>query len=131
VTEQPKPANVATAELLRRAEGLDALDAILPFDPRDRLAELLTDDDVATLKHLASEGMGDNTLKALASDLGYLEAWRTLATSKPLPWPAPESLLLKFVAHRLWDQVKRQENPAHDMPQKVEDGRHRRRFGGG
>ncbi|MEY9165172.1 hypothetical protein ABIE78_003291 [Sinorhizobium fredii] len=42
-----------------------------------------------------------NTLRALASDLGYLEAWRQLATGAPLPWPAPESLLLKFVAHHL------------------------------
>ncbi|PLU74741.1 integrase, partial [Sinorhizobium medicae] len=64
----------------RRAEELDALDAILPFDRRDQLAALLTDDDVATLKHLASEGTGENTLRALASDLGYLEAWCQLAT---------------------------------------------------
>jgi hypothetical protein len=55
-------------DVLLRAGELDALDAILPFDRRDRLAELLTDDDVATLKHLAREGMGDNTLRALASD---------------------------------------------------------------
>ncbi|THK33328.1 integrase, partial [Ensifer sp. MPMI2T] len=45
--------------VVRRAEELDALDAILPFDRRDQLAALLTDDDVATLKHLASEGMGE------------------------------------------------------------------------
>ncbi|RVI39969.1 integrase, partial [Sinorhizobium meliloti] len=95
----------------RRAEELDALDAILPFDRRDQLAALLTDDDVATLKHLASEGMGENTLRALASDLGYLEAWCQLATGAPLPWPAPEALLLKFVAHHLWDPVKRAEDP--------------------
>jgi hypothetical protein len=59
-------------DLLRRAEELDALDAILPFDRRNQLAELLTDEDVATLKHLASEGMGANTMRALASDLAYL-----------------------------------------------------------
>ncbi len=51
--------------------------------------------------------MGGNTLRALASDLGYLEGWCNLATGFPLPWPAPESLLLKFVAHHLWDPVKR------------------------
>ncbi len=106
----------------RRAEELDALDAILPFDRRDQLAALLTDDDVATLKHLASEGMGDNTLKALASDLGYLETWCQLATGSPLPWPAPESLLLKFVAHHLWDPAKRAEDPSHGMPAEVEAG---------
>lgn len=69
----------------------DALDAILPFDRRDHLAALLTDDDVATLKHLVQEGMGENTLRALAPDLGYLEARCQLATGAPLPWPAPES----------------------------------------
>ncbi len=106
----------------RRAEQLDALDAILPFDRRDQLAALLTDDDVATLKHLAQQGMGDNTLRALASDLGYLEAWSLAATGSPLPWPAPEALLLKFVAQHLWDPVKRAENPGHGMPAEVEAG---------
>jgi hypothetical protein len=43
------------------------------------LAALLTDDDVATLKHLAQEGMGENTLRALASDL-VSEAWCRLET---------------------------------------------------
>ncbi|QND44358.1 tyrosine-type recombinase/integrase (plasmid) [Rhizobium lusitanum] len=109
-----------TDPVQRRAEELDALDAILPFDRRDQLATLLTDDDVATLKHLAKEGMGDNTLRALASDLGYLEAWCGLATGAPLPWPAPESLALKFVAHHLWDPGERAEDPNHGMPADVE-----------
>ena len=112
---QPAPADPAQ----RRAEELDALDAILPFDRRDQLAVLLTDDDVATLKHLAGQGMGANTLRALASDLGYLEAWSVSATGAPLPWPAPESLLLKFVAHHLWDPAKRETNPEHGMPENV------------
>ena len=64
----------------RRALQLDSLSAILPIERRDRLAELLTDDDVETLKHLAREGMGENTLRALASDL---------PTSKPGPRPRP------------------------------------------
>nr|WP_200985175.1 tyrosine-type recombinase/integrase [Rhizobium rhizogenes]QCL10083.1 phage integrase family protein [Rhizobium rhizogenes] len=112
----------ADLPVLKRAEELDALDAILPFDRRDQLAALLTDDDVATLKHLAQEGMGDNTLRALASDLGYLEAWCQFATGSPLPWPAPEALLLKFVAHHLWDPVERAEDPNHGMPAEVEAG---------
>ena len=115
----PDPLSAAVA---RRAEALDAIAAVLPFDRRDQLAALLTDDDVATLKHLASEGMGENTLRALASDLGYLEAWCQLATGSPLPWPAPESLLLKFVAHHLWDPVKRKEDPTHGVPAEVEAG---------
>ncbi|NHT76884.1 site-specific integrase [Rhizobiaceae bacterium CRRU44] len=106
-------------DVLKRAEELDALDAILPFDRRDQLAELLTSDDDATLKHLASEGMGDNTMRALASDLAYLEAWCVLATGTPLPWPAPESLLLKFVAHHLWDPAERETNVEHGMPEDV------------
>ena len=58
----------------RRALQRDALPAILPMDRRDRPAELLTDDGVETLKHLAHEGMGESSLRALASDLAYLEA---------------------------------------------------------
>ncbi|WP_306909104.1 site-specific integrase [Rhizobium mesoamericanum] len=103
-----------------RAEALDALDAILPFDRRDQLAALLTDEDVATLKHLAQQGMGQNTLRALASDLAYLEAWCRHATGSPLPWPAPESLLIKFVAHHLWDPVERAMDPSHGLPAAVE-----------
>jgi hypothetical protein len=57
---------------------------------RDQLATRLTDDDVATLKHLAREGMGANTLRALASDLGYLEAWCELATGAPCPGRRPK-----------------------------------------
>jgi hypothetical protein len=51
---------------------------------RDRLAKLLTDDDVETLKHLPREGMGENNLRALASDLAYLEAWANAAADQPL-----------------------------------------------
>jgi integrase len=103
----------------RRALQLDALSAILPMERRDRLAELLTDDDVATLKHLAREGMGGNTLRALASDLAYLEGWAKAATGAPLPWPAPESLALKYVAHHLWDPAERETDPQHGMPAEV------------
>ena len=103
----------------RRALQLDALAAILPMDRRDRLAKILTDDDVAILRHLAREGMGENSLRALASDLAYLEAWAQAATKCPLPWPAPEDLVLKFVAHHLWDTAKRESDPAHGMPAEV------------
>jgi integrase len=113
----PKPSS--TDPKTRRAEALDTLDSVLPFDRREQLAGLLTDDDVATLRHLAREGIGDNSLKALASDLGYLEAWCQAATGQPLPWPAPEALLIKFVAHHLWDPVKRETDPAHGMPADV------------
>jgi hypothetical protein len=102
-----------------RALQLDALAAILPIDRRDRLAELLTDDDVETLKHLAREGMGEDSLRVLASDLAYLEAWADGATGQPLPWPATEALALKFVAHHLRDPSKRASDPRHGMPADV------------
>ena len=103
----------------RRALQLDTLSAILPVERRDRLAELLTDDDVETLKHLAREGMGENSLRALSSDLAYLEAWAQAATGASLPWPASESLALKFVAHHLWDPARRETDPQHGMPADV------------
>jgi hypothetical protein len=103
----------------RRALGLDTLSAILPMNRRDRLAQLLTDDDVATLKHLAREGMGENSLRALTSDLVYLEGWAAAASSAPLPWPATEALALKFVAHHLWHPAQRESDPRHGMPAEV------------
>ncbi|ANK94026.1 MULTISPECIES: site-specific integrase [Rhizobium] len=113
----PKSAPDAVA---RRAETLDTIAAVLPIDRRDKLAEILSDQDVETLRHLVNEGMGDNTLRALASDLGYLEAWCLAATGRSLPWPAPEALLLKFVAHHLWDPARRETDPEHGMPAAVE-----------
>ncbi|CAN7770234.1 site-specific integrase [Rhizobium leguminosarum] len=105
----------------RRAEELDTIAAVLPIDRRDELAELLTDQDVETLRHLVNQGMGDNTLRALTSDLTYLEAWALAATKKSLPWPAPEALLLKFVAHHLWDPQHHETDPDHGMPAAVEE----------
>ncbi|KRE11657.1 integrase [Bosea sp. Root483D1] len=104
----------------RRALQLDALAGILPLERRDKLATILTDDDVATLRHLAKEGMGENSLRALASDLAYLEAWSFASTGSALPWPAPEALVLKFVAHHLWDPTQRESDPAHGMPAEVD-----------
>lgn len=104
----------------RRAQELDTIAAVLPMERRDELAGLLTDQDVATLRHLVNEGMGDNTLRALTSDLAYLQAWSLAATRRSLPWPAPEALLLKFVAHHLWDPAKRENDPEHGMPAEIE-----------
>ncbi|WP_087001942.1 tyrosine-type recombinase/integrase [Rhizobium sullae] len=103
----------------RRAEQLDTIAAVLLTDRRDKLAELLTDQDVETLKHLVNQGMGENTLRALTSDLAYLEAWSVAATGSPLPWPAPEALLRKFVAHHLWDPSRREDDAEHGMPEAV------------
>nr|WP_236773885.1 site-specific integrase [Agrobacterium tumefaciens] len=105
----------------RRAEELDTIAAVLPIERRDELAELLTDHDIETLRHLVNQGMGDNTLRALTSDLAYLEAWGLAATGKSLPWPAPEALLLKFVAHHLWDPQHREADPDHGMPADIDE----------
>ena len=111
------PATDGTSDAsLHRANQLDALASVLPADRRETLAALLTDEDVAPLKHLVEEGMGANTLRALASDLGYLEAWALAATGRPLPWPAPEGVAIKFLAHHLWDPEKRETDPAHGIP---------------
>lgn len=64
--------------------------------------------------------MGENTLRALTSDLAYLQAWSLAATGACLPWPAPEALLLKFVAHHLWQPEQRGIDPHHGMPADVE-----------
>ncbi|WP_064710129.1 site-specific integrase [Rhizobium bangladeshense] len=111
----------SSGSVTSRAEALDAIAAVLPINRRDKLAEILTDRDVETLKHLVKEGMGENTIRALTSDLAYLEAWSLAATGRPLPWPAPEALLLKFVAHHLWDPARRESDPGHGMPAEVEE----------
>lgn len=112
----------------QRAEQLDTIAAVLPMERRDELAELLTDQDVETLRHLVSEGMGENTLRALTSDLAYLQAWSLAATGTSLPWPAPEALLLKFVAHHLWDPAKHAVDPHHGMPADIEISLRDQRF---
>ncbi|MBO9127693.1 MULTISPECIES: site-specific integrase [unclassified Rhizobium] len=104
----------------RRAVELDTIASVLPIERRDELAELLTDQDIETLRHLVNEGMGANTLRAITSDLAYIEAWALAATEQSLIWPAPEALLLKFVAQHLWDPQKRASDPDHGMPADVE-----------
>jgi hypothetical protein len=104
--------SVPAAHRLARTSALDALACILPVERCDWLAEVLSDD-IATLRHVVERGMGENTLRALASDLGYLESWGTAATGSPLPWPAPELLVMKFIAHHLWDPAKRESDPSH------------------
>ena len=112
----------------KRTETLDTIAAVLPIDRRDELAELLTDQDVETLRHLVNEGMGANTLRALTSDLAYLQAWSLAATGASLPWPAPEAILLKFVAHHLWQPEQRDIDPHHGMPAAVEQSLREQRF---
>jgi hypothetical protein len=57
----------------------------------------------------------------VTSDLAYLEAWGLAAAKRSLPWPAPEALVLKFVAHHLWDPEKQAADPSHGMQVEVND----------
>ncbi len=99
----------------------DALDGLLPLARQEQLSSLLSPTDLATLRHLVTTGMGQNTARALASDLAYLERWCLAATGSPLPWPAERDLLLKFVAHHLWDPIRKETDPGHGMPEEVAD----------
>jgi integrase len=98
---------------------IDALAGLLPMAARDRLAETLTPAEIDTLTHLAKTGTGPNSLRALASDLAYLEAWARASTNAPLVWPASETTVLRFIAHHLWDAEEREKNPEHGMPEAV------------
>ncbi|MEJ5083672.1 MULTISPECIES: site-specific integrase [unclassified Ochrobactrum] len=118
----------SSGSIEKRAETLDMIAAVLPLNRRERLAGLLTDQDIETLRHLVNEGMGENTLRALTSDLAYLEAWSIAATGSRLPWPASEALLLKFVAHHLWRPQQREIEPDHGMPADVEEELRQRGF---
>lgn len=102
------------------SDRLGGLVSVVSFERQEVVSALLTDDDLATLKHLARKGTPENSLRALTSDLASLEGWCQAATGRPLPWPAPEALVLKFVAHHLYDPVEREHNPNHGMPAAVE-----------
>jgi integrase len=103
----------------RRFAELDALAGVLPYHRRDELSALLSDADVATLRHLVESGMGANTLRALASDLAYLERWCLAGTGAALPWPAPRALVVKFLAHHLYDAARKEADADHGMPDDV------------
>lgn len=102
------------------AERLGSLISIVSFDRQDVISALLTDEDLTTLRHLTCKGTPDNTLRALTSDLACLEGWCLAATGELLPWPAPEALVLKFIAHHLYDPEERTRNFGHGMPEAVE-----------
>ena len=98
---------------------IDPLARLLPLAARDRLADALGPAEIDTLAHLAKAGTGPNSLRAFASDLGYLEAWSRAAISAPLAWPVTETTVLRFIAHHLWDKEEHEKNPEHGMPRDV------------
>jgi hypothetical protein len=107
-----------------RAEALDTIAAVLPLERRDELAELLTDQDVATLRHLVNEGMGKNTLRPC------LPAGLVAGGHRHHPPLASTglALLLKFVAHHVWNPEKRKTDPDHGMQAEIEESLRRQSF---
>ena len=103
------------------SDRLGELITVISADREDLVADVLTDDDLSTLKHLAKKDTPANSLRALTSDLTYLEAWARSATSETLIWPAPEGLALKFIAHHLYDSEEQRRDPGRGMPAAVAD----------
>ena len=111
----------SSAPEVHPADRLGELITVVSMGHEDVVASVLSDADVATLRHLARRGTPENSLRALVSDLTYLEAWSLAATGEALPWPVPGDQVLKFIAHHLYDADERMRNPAHGMPASVED----------
>ena len=72
-----------------------------------------------TIAHLLRRGMGHNSVRAIRSDLGYLEAWSAATTGLPLSWPPTKDTVLRFVAHHLWDPDQKARDASHGMPDRV------------
>ncbi len=93
----------------------EALDGLLPLARQEQLSSLLSSTDLETLRHLVTNGMGPNTLRALASDLAYLERWCLAATGASCPG-RPAATCSSVRAHHLWDPIRKESDPAHGMP---------------
>lgn len=78
--------------------------------------DTLTDDDMRTLRRLVELGIGENSRRAITSDLRYISAWSTIATGSELPWPPTVDLVLKFIAHHMWSVEERERDADHGMP---------------
>ena len=98
-----------------------ALVELLPVATADRLAAHLTPADVATLRDIVRASVPDNTVRAVASDLAYLEAWHRAVTGGPLAWPPSDADALRFIAHHLFRAEERvARGPGYGMPEEVE-----------
>lgn len=86
------------------------------------VSSVLTPDDVQTLSTLTKAATSENTLRAFASDIAYLEAWHRTVFRSGLPFPASDELGLKFLAHHLFLESERQDDASHGMPKEVEAG---------
>jgi len=82
----------------------------------------LDEAEAATLRDMVRKGTPQATVKAAAVDLSYLEAWSRIAFGEPLPWPATENLIARFLAHHFFDAERRAGDANHGMPAAVERG---------
>ena len=60
--------------VMRRTETLGTIAVVLLIERRDQLPELPADQDGETLRHSANEGMSEDILLALTSDLADRQA---------------------------------------------------------
>ena len=90
-----------TSNVQIRAEQLDTIAAVLPMNRRDMLAEILTDEDVETLRHLVNEGIGENTLRA--------RSWKNTARLSSCAASALLRLAWPWRASSTWSQFAVQE----------------------
>ncbi|WP_142846721.1 tyrosine-type recombinase/integrase [Telmatospirillum sp. J64-1] len=82
----------------------------------------LSADEQQTLKDLLRAGTPENTLRAYAKDLVYLERWAEAATGRSLPWPAPAELVIRYLTHHLYRaDLRSQAGYEHGMPRKVRE----------
>ena len=99
----------------------DALIQIVPVDTAQRLAGHLTAVDVATLRDLVRAAVPANTVRAVASDLAYLEAWSLASTGAYLAWPPNDAAALSFIAQHLFRATERAVRvEGYGMPADVE-----------
>ena len=97
---------------------LGELITVVGLDSEGLVGSLLSDSELDVLKEIVRNGTPLNTLRAYVSDLTYLEAWCQGATGEPLPWPATQDLILKFIAHHT-DSSAPDEEPCFNMPEDV------------
>lgn len=113
---------------LQNSDLIDTADSVAPVAGHESSLSLFAGQrqleaaDRKTLEHLLKAGMGANSLRALKSDLAYLQAWSSLAFGTALQWPAQENDILTFIAHHLWDPDQRAVDATHGMPDHVDEG---------
>ncbi|MEE4209448.1 MAG: tyrosine-type recombinase/integrase [Parvularcula sp.] len=98
----------------------DELVRFLPVEAAGRLSSRLTENDVATLRDIVKAATPENTIRAIASDLAYLEAWSKAVRGEALSWPPTDEDGLRFIAHHLFVIPQDSQGEARGMPRAAE-----------